>query len=167
MKFDAIIIGGGHCGMAKATELQKSGLKCAVISKGRSIYGPESSEFRANGGIVLMGDEVASVDYEGGKVKDIHTVNLGEVALEAEKFFLATGKFFGGGLVADMDRVYEPVFGLDVIYEEDRSKWFSEKFADPQPFLDFGVKLGEGGCAVKSGEPVVNLFPLGEIIAKQ
>lgn len=167
MKFDAIIIGGGHTGMAKAIELQQSGLKCAVLSKGRSIYGTDDAPFKKLGGVMFMGDEVVSAEFADGAVKSVHTEKLGEVALEADKFFLATGKFFAGGLVADMDKVYEPIFGIDVQYDEDRSKWFSEKFADPQPFMDFGVKLGTDGCALKDGAPVANLFPIGEIIAKQ
>lgn len=167
MRFDAVIIGGGHTGMAKAVELQKSGLRCVIISKGRSVYGFDPKEFEELGGTVLMGDEIINVNWGEGKVLSVNTENLQEVALEADRFFLATGKYFGGGLVADMDKVFEPVFGLDVIYEQDRSKWFSPRFADPQPFLDFGVKLSESGCAMKDGVEIVNLFPLGEIIAKQ
>lgn len=165
MKFDTIIIGGGHTGLAKAVELQQSGLKCAVISKGRSIYGSDTAAFEKIGGTVFMGDEVTSVEYGDGVIKSLSTENLREVALEADRFYLATGKFFAGGLVADMDKVYEPVFGIDVRYDSNRDNWFSEKFADPQPFMDFGVITDAEGHALKDGAPIVNLFPIGEIIA--
>lgn len=166
MKFDAIIIGGGRSGMAKATQLQNEGLKCAVITKGRSLYGYQPEEFIKAGGTVLMGDTVTSASIESGRVTAVFTSNLGKVALRADNYYLATGKFFAGGLVADMNRVYEPVFGLDVRYEADPEKWFNEKFSEDQPFMHFGVTASADGCAVKDGEQISNLFPIGEIIAE-
>lgn len=167
MRFDVIVIGGGSTGIEKAKELQAAGKKCAVISKGRSIYDSDIHGFERIGGTLLMGDQVASYVIEDGCLKSVCTVNLGDVALEADVFYLATGKFFAGGLTADMDSVCEPVFGLDVIYDHDRNNWFNASFAEPQPFMDFGVAVDSNGCAVKDGASIVNLFPIGEIIAKQ
>lgn len=166
MKFDVIIIGGGKSGMAKATELQKAGRKCAVVSKGRSLYGPETDEYTKAGGCLLMGDEVTGYTLSGNTLKEVFTKNLQEVSLQAPEFYLATGKFFAGGLVANMDSLYEPIFGLDVKYEQDRSKWFAEHFADEQPFMKFGVVTSENGCALRGGNEIVNLFPIGEIKAE-
>lgn len=165
MRFDVIVIGGGRSGMAKATELASGGRKVAVVCKGRSLYGFNPSAFEAAGGVLLM-DTVVSGSIADGRVTAVFTEKLGSTPLEAAEFYLATGKFFAGGLEADMDRMYEPVFGLDVMYEEDRAKWFSEEFAAPQPFMDFGVVVSPEGCALKGGVPVVNLFPIGEILAK-
>ena len=166
MIFDAIIIGGGHTGMERATRLQESGLRCAVISKGRSIYGLENKRFEDLGGILLMDDTVCGAEFEGDRLISVRTTKLGNVSLQAREFHLATGRFLSGGLVADMDKVYEPVFGLDVDYLADRSQWFGRKFADPQPFLAFGVKVDSEGHAIKEGRAIVNLFPVGDIISK-
>jgi len=167
MRFDVIVIGGGFAGMAKATELQKGGLRCAVISKGRSLYGFEPKEFEAAGGVLMMDEALKARFSEDGSVAAVITAKLGpDTALEADKFYLATGKYFAGGLVADMDRLYEPVFGVDVKYEKDRGKWFDPSFAAPQPFMDFGVEVSAAGCALKDGKEITNLFPIGEIIAK-
>ena len=166
MKFDVIIIGGGRSGMAKAVSLQKEGRSCAVICKGRSLYGFEPEEFISLGGRLLM-DEVVSSDVEAGSVKSVRTLNLGpDVELCADTFYLATGKFLSGGLKSDMEKVYEPLFGLDVQYDADCEKWSDPDFAAMQPFMSFGVKVDESGCALKGGEKNVNLFPIGEVLAK-
>lgn len=166
MKYDAIIIGGGYAGMSKAVELQKQGQNCLVINKGVSLYGFSPDEFESLGGTVLKSDEVVSASVQDNEVKSVFTANLGAMALEAERFFLATGKFFAGGLKSDMNSIYEPLFGLDVEYDKDSSKWFGDKFADDQPFMHFCVKTDAGGNALKDGKPIKNLFPIGDISAK-
>ena len=166
MKYDAIIIGGGHAGMSKAVELQKQGLNCLVINKGVSLYGFDPDEFESLGGTVLKSDEVVSATIQGDEVKSVFTANLEATALEAERFFLATGKFFAGGLKSDMDGIYEPLFGLDVEYDKDSSRWFADKFSDDQPFMHFHVKTDACGNALKDGKSIKNLFPIGDITAE-
>ena len=91
--------------------------------------------------------------------------SLGPDAIVAGSYVLATGRFYNGGLVADMDRVYEPLFGLDVEYEKDRSKWFDPDFFAPQPFLSFGVRVDADGHPSVQGVTVNNLLVKGEILA--
>ena len=164
MKFDVVVIGGGLAGMTAATELQRSGLRCAVVAAGLSLHEAPRSEFKAAGGTLLAGDIVVGGEFEDGRLVCVRTGKLGDVTLEADWFILATGKYFSKGIIADMDKVYEPLFGLDVEYDEDRSKWFDPSFAAPQRFLEFGVK-SEGGCALKDGSPIKNLLPAGEVLA--
>jgi glycerol-3-phosphate dehydrogenase subunit B len=164
MKFDVVVIGGGLAGMTAATELQRSGLRCAVVAAGLSLHEAPRSEFKAAGGTLLAGDIVVGGKFEDGRLVCVRTDKLGDVTLEADWFILATGKYFSKGIIADMDKVYEPLFGLDVEYDEDRSKWFDPSFAAPQRFLEFGVK-SEGGCALKDGSPIKNLLPAGEVLA--
>ncbi|MBO4671552.1 MAG: FAD-binding protein [Bacteroidales bacterium] len=164
MKFDVVVIGGGLAGMTAATELQRSGLRCAVVAAGLSLHDAPRRDFKAAGGTLLAGDIVVSGQIEGGRLVSVRTEKLGEVLLEADWFVLATGKYFSQGIVADMDKVYEPVFGLDVEYDEDRSGWFDPSFAAPQRFLEFGVKTIDG-CALKDGSPISNLLPAGEVLA--
>lgn len=166
MRFDAIIIGGGKYGMEKATLLQEQGLKCAVVSKGRSLNRPDYTRFQHAGGTLFMGDVAINPEIKDGKVICIHTQNLCDVALEADTFYLATGKFFAGGLVADMNSVYEPVFSLDVKYSENPGEWFDADFEAQQPFMSFGVITDANGNAMIGGESITNLFPIGEILSK-
>lgn len=164
MKFDVIIIGGGLAGMTAATALQEAGLRCAVVAEGLSLHNAPRRGFSAAGGTMLAGDRVVSGRFAGDRLVAVRTEKLGDVELEAENFVLATGKYFSRGLVADMDRVYEPLFGLDVEYDEDRSTWFDPSFAAPQKFLEFGVKSLDGR-AVKDGAVIANLYPAGEVLA--
>jgi len=164
MKFDVVIIGGGLAGMTAATKLQKEGLKCVVVAEGLSLHNSSRREFSVAGGTLLAGDRVVSGRVADGRLLAVCTEELGNVELEAGNFILATGKYFSKGLVADMDRVYEPLFGLDVKYEQDRALWFDSSFASHQKFLEFGV-VAEDGCALKDGKKIVNLFPAGEVLA--
>lgn len=163
MKFDVIVIGGGLAGMTAATELQTKGLHCAVINFGVNLSRTDSSEFIAAGGEFFKGDKVVSGKFEEGRLKSISTLNLGQDALEAEYFIIATGKYFTRGLESAPDRIYEPVFGLDVNYENDHSKWFNEDFDAPQPFLSFGINT-LASKAYLDGAIVGNLYAAGEIL---
>ncbi len=164
MKFDVIIIGGGLAGVTAATALQKSGLRCAMIAEGLSLSEAPRDEFRQEGGSILAGDRVCSGRFDGNRLVSIRTEKLGDLDLSADSFVLASGKYFSCGIVADMDRLYEPVFGLDVKYDSDRSHWFNPSFGASQPFLDFGIECIDG-CAVKDGVKIENLFPAGEVLA--
>ena len=165
MKFDAIVIGGGWSGAKAALELLKSGREVALFMSGRPVYKVDLSEFKSLGGLVVAGDKVTGGRIEDGKVVSVTTEDLGTVC--ADVYVLATGKFFGGGLVADMDKVYEPVFGLDVEYEKDRSKWFDPDFFADQPFLNFGVKADAEGHPYKDGTCISNLTVTGGILASK
>ena len=154
MKFDVLIIGAGKAGTAVAGELQKKGLKCALITSGKSIHLCSQEQFVRDGGVFLQGDKVLGAEIVDGKVVSVETEKTGRI--EAGTFVLCTGKFFAGGLVADMDRVYEPIFGLPVQYEQARSKWFDSDFSKPQPFMKFGVA---------DSNPLKNLYLAGEILA--
>ena len=86
------------------------------------------------------------------------------ITLEAAEFVLATGRFFSRGLVADMEGVREPLFGADVDFPADRSKWFDPDFFAPQPFESFGVKTDKAGKILKDGKPVENVYAVGKIL---
>lgn len=164
MKFDVIIIGGGLAGMTAGEMLQGSGLKCAVIAEGRSLWNVSSKVFEDAGGEFLAGDRVVSGTFEGNALKSVRTGNLGEFDLEADTFIIATGKYFSRGLVADMDKIYEPVFGLDVDYDTDRSNWFNFNFSGKQNFMEFGVFTDEKSRPSIDGQVIENLYAAGEIL---
>ena len=100
-----------------------------------------------------MGDRVREVKWESDtKVEALFTENLGDTPLQAGCFVLCSGRFFTRGLKSDMEKVYEPVFGCDVEFEPDRSKWCVDDFFAAQPFESFGVKTSEEGNALKEGK---------------
>lgn len=150
--------------MSIAGYLQEHGRKTAVISFGASLHEPDYSAYRASGGRLMMGDAVIGADFSEGRLRAVFTENLGTFPLEADTFVIATGKFMSKGLVADMDKVFEPALGLDVRYDSDRSQWFAPDFSDRQRFLDFGVIVDEQYHPLKGGVAIGNLFAAGEII---
>ena len=120
--------------------------------------------FEVLGGTFLMGDEVTSAALHEGVVSSITTRNLDTVRLFADHFILASGGFFSKGLAATPTQVYEPLFGLDIDYPEERKAWYDPDFFADQPYMDFGVKTDESLHAIKDGEPVQNLFAIGSVL---
>ncbi|MCR5003182.1 MAG: FAD-binding protein [Bacteroidales bacterium] len=165
MNFDVIIIGGGLAGMKAADILISKGRKVAVITEGHSIHNVSYKDFQNAGGTLLMGDSVASADVKDGKVLSITTANISDIPFTADNFILATGKYFGGGIKADMNHIWEPLFGCDIESDEDRNTWFDWDFDKKQRFLDFGVKVDDKGRVLSKGTPFENLYACGEILA--
>lgn len=173
MKFDAIIIGGGHSGLARGIELLGSGRTCIVFSRGegaRRFRDPEYShaahrrEFERMGGVYVGGDIVREgVFGEDGGLLCIRTENQGDTAFCADEYYLASGSFFSGGLVALEDSVIEPVFGLEVDYEGTHCDWVDPDFYADQPFMHFGVRTDRDGHPFKDGKTVGNLYAIGSI----
>lgn len=117
--------------------------------------------FEDAGGTFLPGDVAVSAQMKDGRVSSIRTANLGEVVLESDFFVLASGNLFGKGLVSTPETVHEPVFGLDVDYPSDRSRWYDPSFSARQEYLSFGVKTDSSFRAVKGGDVIPNLFVIG------
>ena len=120
--------------------------------------------FEVLGGTFLMGDEVTSAALHEGVVSSITTRNLDTARLFADHFILASGGFFSKGLVATPTQVFEPLFGLDIEYPEDRNAWYDPDFFADQPYMDYGVRTDAGLHALKDGMPVKNLYAVGSVL---
>ena len=92
------------------------------------------------------------------------TENLGDILLTADSFVLATGSYFGHGLIAERDGITEPVCGLDVAYSADRSEWYNPDFFKAQNYIGFGVTADEKFRAVKDGKVIGNLYVAGSLL---
>lgn len=172
MRFDAVVIGCGSSGFVAAKALLARGLSVCVVSEGLRLGADPSSPYAAEadlsrcGATVLRGDRVLCGTWEGRHLLAVRTANLEEDTLAAERFVLATGKFFSRGLAANMDEIYEPVFGADVEYVRGRENWYALDFFSPQPFMYFGVRTDASGRVLFDGEPAENLWAVGRIIAR-
>ena len=120
--------------------------------------------FEVLGGTFLLGDEVTSAAVHEGVVSSITTRNLDTARLFADHFILASGGYFSKGLVTTPTQVYEPLFGLDIDYPEERKDWYDPDFFADQPYMDFGVKTDAALHGIKDGEPVRNLFCIGSVL---
>ena len=85
--------------------------------------------------------------------------------LQADNFVISTGSFFGHGLIADMEKIYEPVFGLDLNVHAGRTEWYQKDFYSPQPFMAYGVTTDESLRPSRKGETVGNLYATGALLA--
>ena len=95
----------------------------------------------------------------------VFTADHGDIAFEADSYVLATGSYFSQGLVAGMDGVREPLFGLDVACAADRGAWYDRDLFAAQPFELFGVKCDERLRGLRDGRAVENLYAIGAGLA--
>lgn len=120
--------------------------------------------FEEAGGVFLMGDQVNGIDVKEGKVISVSTSNLEDIKLEADTFVLASGSYFGHGLVAGRDNVSETVFGLDVDCVQDRNNWYNPDFFKSQAYISFGVVTDDDLKGIKNGEVIDNLYVAGSVL---
>jgi len=123
------------------------------------------SEFEKAGGRFFLGDTaIDTTAAEDGNIQNIGTVNFGDIRLKADNFVLATGSFFSKGLIATPEKVYEPVLGIDLIYNEGRDRWFDRNFWNRQDYISFGAKVDSDLNASINGRKVSNVYAIGSLI---
>ena len=116
------------------------------------------------GGMLFANDRVDAGVFSGKRLSYVTTEKLVGERLEADCFVLATGSFESRGLMSNYQKVYEPIFDLDVDADADRSKWTEKYFFDAQPFMKYGVKTDDTLHALKDGKPIENLFAAGSVL---
>ena len=121
--------------------------------------------FQQSGGVYMLGDTAMRYEAEGGRITALYTADHGDIAFEADSYVLATGSYFSQGLVAGMDGVREPLFGLDVACAADRGAWYDRDLFAAQPFELFGVKCDEHLRGLRDGRAVENLYVIGAGLA--
>lgn len=122
------------------------------------------ARFQEAGGVFMLGDTVLRAEKEGNKITRIYTNNHGDIPFSGKNVILATGSYFSQGLIADTERVYEPIFDLDVTFTRDREQWYSRDAFAPQPYQAFGVKTDKDFRGLHKGEAIENLFVSGAIL---
>ncbi len=123
------------------------------------------AEFENAGGRFFLGDSVTEAEFnEDGSVACVRTANFGDINVCADNFVLATGSFFSKGLIATPDMVYEPIFGIDLLFEEKRDGWFDRNFWNRQNYISFGAKVDEKMNVSIEGGKVCNLYAIGSLL---
>ncbi|GKX55576.1 anaerobic glycerol-3-phosphate dehydrogenase subunit B [Leminorella grimontii] len=116
------------------------------------------------GGQFMPGDTVLKAELEGQRVARIYTRNHTDIPIEAQQVVLASGSFFSNGLIAEFERIFEPVFGLDVLDVPERPQWTHQNMFVPQPYLRFGVKADETLRGTVNGQSLDNLYVIGAVL---
>ena len=137
---------------------------------GMRIFHRFRKQLIAKGATILMGHPVSGANMNHGRCEGI-TVPNPPLAAEyrADRYILATGRFLGGGLWAQMDRIVEPLFHLPVFQPGDRGKWFNEQFFGPEthPIHNAGIVTNADLRPVDETGRIVleNVLAAGSILA--
>lgn len=121
--------------------------------------------FSSLGGIYLLGNTVKGGTIRDGRLVDIETSLLPDERMEAKEFILASGSFQSDGLKSNYERVYEPIFDLDVDADSDRAKWVSQSVFDAQPYMEYGVRTNAHLQVQKNGQTIENLYAVGSVLS--
>lgn len=141
------------------------GMKLKVPTEaGKAVQSRLRERFEALGGRFLLGDKVVGGEIADGRCLGVSTENLEDDVLRAENYVLATGSFMSMGLVANYEKVYEPIFDLDVEAVQDHTAWTVEDVFAPQPYMEIGVKTDAEWHVLKGGKAVSNMYAQGSIL---
>ena len=85
----------------------------------------------------------------------------------ADRFILATGRFIGGGLKADEENIFEPLFNLPLLQPRSRDNWFANSFFNSHPIHQAGILTDSSFRPVdEKGEQLLdNVWIAGSILA--
>jgi glycerol-3-phosphate dehydrogenase subunit B len=137
---------------------------------GLRLYNLMRARLQEKGVRVIIGLSALKPILEKGEIQGIA---LGEArkspVYRASAYVLATGKFVGGGLDAQRNRIFETLFDLPVEYPQNRKEWFTTQLLTSigQPFNSFGVEVNENLQPTDSGGKVIyqNLHAAGGILS--
>ena len=123
------------------------------------------AEFENAGGRFLLGDTVTDAVFgQDGKIESVETANFGDIRMYADNFVLATGSFFSKGMIATPEKVYEPVFGIDLTFGEKREDWFDRNFWNRQDYISYGAKVNSSLNPSIDGMTINNLYVAGSLL---
>ena len=122
------------------------------------------SVFQQNGGVFMLGDNVLRADMKGNRISQIYSFNHGDIPFVGQNFILATGSYFSQGLIASTEKIYEPIFDLDVTFAPNRTQWYNSDVFDAQPYQSFGIKTDSTFRCTREGKLFENLYAAGAIL---
>ena len=125
--------------------------------------------FEQLGGVMMNGDRALRAEFDGNRVTKLFTQMHEDEPLTADNYVLASGSFFSNGLVAEFEKIYEPVFGADIIQSEqfdpaNHFTWTTKRFSAPQPYQSAGVVINADCRVQKCGRFFDNLYATGAVI---
>ena len=137
---------------------------------GKRIFDRFKEWLIRNGVSFLLGYSVARANLKGKRCEGIEVFRPPvSTAYAADRFILATGRFIGGGLKADREKVSESIFNLPVYQPKSPGHWFERNFFTdpPHPIHHAGIltdssfrPIGQGGDLI-----LENLWVAGSILA--
>jgi len=122
------------------------------------------SVFQQNGGVYMLGDNILRSDVKENRISQVYSLNHGNIPFVGQNFILATGSYFSQGLIASTEKIYEPIFDLDVTFTPNRTQWYNSDVFDAQPYQSFGIKTDNMFRCTRGGKIFENLYATGAIL---
>jgi len=83
----------------------------------------------------LLGHSISKASIKGKKCERIEVFHAPiSASYLSDCYILSTGRFIGGGLVSDEEKIFEPIFNLPVVQPQSREGWFEKSFFDTLPY---------------------------------
>ena len=67
-------------------------------------------------------------------------------------------------MIASTEKIYEPIFDLDVTFAPNRTQWYNSDVFDAQPYQSFGIKTDSTFRCTREGKIFENLYAAGAIL---
>jgi len=118
----------------------------------------------------LLGNSVSNAILKGTKCEGIEVLHPPVTSsYSADCYILATGRFIGGGLKANDQNIFEPIFNLPLFQPESREGWFKGSFFSdpPNPIYQAGILTDSSFRPVdERGHQILeNVWVAGSILA--
>ena len=118
----------------------------------------------------LLGYSVSKAVLRGKRCEKIEVLHPPVItSYSADRYILATGRFIGGGLKADDEKVVEPIFNLPLSQPRSREDWFGDSFFSdfPHPIHGAGILTDASFQPVDAGGDMIleNVWAAGSILA--
>ena len=118
----------------------------------------------------LLGHSVSKAVLRGKRCERIEVLHPPVIiSYSADRYILATGRFIGGGLKANDEKVIEPIFNLPLSQPPSRKDWFEDSFFGnfPHPIHGAGILTDASFRPVDAGGDIIleNVWAAGSILA--
>ena len=137
---------------------------------GMRVFNRFKAKLLEKGATLLSGHSVSKALVRGKRCEGVEVFHAPVTSsYTADQYILATGRFVGGGLKAEREKIFEPLFGLPVSQPSSRQEWFRKAFFSDQPhpvhraglFVDSSFRPVD-----ETGEVLLeNVRPAGTILA--
>jgi glycerol-3-phosphate dehydrogenase subunit B len=118
----------------------------------------------------LLGYSVSKATTKGKKCEGIEVFHPPvTTSYSADRYILAAGRFIGGGLKADHEKIIEPIFNLPLSQPPLREDWFRNSFFSdlPHPIYQAGILTDSSFQSVNERGTLTleNVWVAGSILA--
>ena len=118
----------------------------------------------------LLGYPVSNAILKGRKCDGIEVLHPPVIdSYSADRYILATGRFIGGGLKANDEKILEPIFNFPLFQPPSREGWFTKSFFSdpPHPIYQAGILTDSSFRPVdERGDQILeNVWAAGLILA--